>query len=583
MSVILGINAFHPDASACLLIDGVLKGAVAEERLGARHKHTMSFPVEAIRWLLSSNGLCIRDVSHVAIARSPFSNIGSKAKYLLRSPKNLVGSVSRYVNRNLSGDSALRHLPELLGDEISAAKYKCYVVEHHLAHIASSYYVSPFECTTSGFSYDGSGDFVSAMAAVCEGPNITVKKKVFLPDSLGHFYTAMCQFIGFDLFGEEYKVMGLAPYGEDNFSEHMKDIIFSDEKYGFRLNHKYFDVSRGLRQAELGDLSHMKLGKIYSDQLIEKFGPPRARGSQITQREKDIARSTQIKFEEMAGSFINSLSRDVPLARVALAGGCALNGVMNARIYRDFPVEQMFIQPAASDDGTAIGAAFHCWHNHLGRAERFEMKHAFWGPEYSDTRILDAIKRCNLKPREANSLEHAAEIAAEMIANGSVLGWYQGRSEWGPRALGNRSILANPAISNMKDIINKKIKKRESFRPFAPSVLAEDVSVYFEQNISSPFMMHVVKFKHEWRKIFPSVVHEDGTGRMQTVDAESNSLYHYLISCVKRHTGYGLVLNTSFNENEPIVDTPEQAISCFLRTDMDALVLGRYVLVKRLS
>lgn len=263
-----------------------------------------------------------------------------------------------------------------------------------------------------------------------------------------------------------------------------------------------------------------------------------------------------------------------------MAGGSALNGVMNARIFRDFPVEQMYLQSAASDDGTAIGAAFHCWHVGLGKTERFEMKHSFWGPEYPDWRIRESIERSGQVYHSCRGDEEVIEIAADHIADGAVVGWYQGRSEWGPRALGNRSILANPVIKDMKDTINAKIKKRESFRPFAPSVLREEVGRFFEQDIESPFMMHVVKFRPEWRDVFPAVVHVDGTGRLQSVEEDNNPMYYRLIKALKRRTGYGIVLNTSFNENEPVVDTPEQAIACFARTDMDVLVLGRHVLVK---
>lgn len=264
-----------------------------------------------------------------------------------------------------------------------------------------------------------------------------------------------------------------------------------------------------------------------------------------------------------------------------MAGGCALNGVMNSRIYRDFDVEKVYLQCAASDDGTAIGAAYACWHMGLGKSERFHMTHGFWGPEYPEWRIREAVETSGYSARECRNAEETVRVTADHIADGAVVGWYQGRSEWGPRALGNRSILANPAIPTMKDTINYKIKKRESFRPFAPSVLREEVPRFFEQDIESPFMMHVVKFKPEWRGIFPAVTHVDGTGRLQSVDAEHNPLYHQLISAVKERTGYGILLNTSFNENEPVVDTPEQAIACFDRTDMDVLVLGNFILIKK--
>jgi carbamoyltransferase len=418
------------------------------------------------------------------------------------------------------------------------------------------------------------------MAARCEGTNIEILDRVRLPNSLGHFYTAMCQFIGFDLFGEEYKVMGLAPYGEDQFSAEMGRIVNLEQVDWFELDRTYFGTHRGLNEAQVGDGGQMKMGRLFSNRIIDLLGQPRNRNEELSQREMNIARSTQAQFERAAENCMRTLEKKVPLTNLSIAGGCALNGVMNARIYRNFEVESMYLQCAASDDGTAIGAAFACWHIEMGKTERFHMRHGFWGPEYPDWRIRQAVDHSGFNAWECRGSAETVQIAADHIADGAVVGWYQGRSEWGPRALGNRSILANPAVKNMKDTINRKIKKRESFRPFAPSVLREEVSRFFEQNIESPFMMHVVKFKPEWREVFPAVTHVDGTGRLQSVDQESNALYYDLISAVKKRTGYGIVLNTSFNENEPVVDTPEQAIACFERTDMDVLVLGRHVLVK---
>ena len=265
----------------------------------------------------------------------------------------------------------------------------------------------------------------------------------------------------------------------------------------------------------------------------------------------------------------------------ATAGSCALNGVANARIHRETPFTQQYLQAAASDDGTCLGAAYWIWHNVLGRTERFHMQHAFWGPGYADERIRTVAEASGYQVHACADEAKLVEVAASLIADGLVTGWYQGRSEWGPRALGNRSILANPAVPTMKDTINAKIKRRESFRPFAPSVLREEVGTYFEQTLDSPFMQHVVKIRPEWRERLPAVTHVDGTGRLQTVDKESNPLYHALISALQKRTGVGMVLNTSFNENEPVVDTPEQALDCFVRTDMDALCLGRWVLIKR--
>jgi len=453
-------------------------------------------------------------------------------------------------------------------------------VEHHLAHIASAFYLSPFENLTAGFSYDASGDFASMMAARCEGASIEVLDRVTLPHSLGFFYTALCQFIGFDEFGEEYKVMGLAPYGEDKHDDLMRTVVRLDDAQWFRLASGYFGMHEGGASGAVDDMQRIIMGRFYTDRLVGALGAPRKRSAPLTQREKDIARSTQVRFEQAAMHCMTRLQALVPTSRLAMAGGCALNGVANARIHRETPFKAHYLQAAASDDGTCLGAAYWCWHNVLGRSERFHMQHAFWGPEYSSEHIRRVAEGSGFTVRACADDDELVEVAAGLIADGLVTGWYQGRSEWGPRALGNRSILANPAVPTMKDTINAKIKRRESFRPFAPSVLREEVASYFEQTIDSPFMMHVVKIRSEWRERLPAITHVDGTGRLQTVDKSNNPLYHALISAFQRRTGIGLVLNTSFNENEPIVDTPEQALDCFRRTDMDALCLGRWVLRK---
>ena len=581
MSIILGLNAFHADSAACLLIDGKLVGAVAEERLGARIKHSSAFPREAIRWLLADNGVRLSDVDLVAIPRNTRANRWAKLNYVARNPATGVRAGLTHLRRSGETVSMLDRLAGICGEDPAKVHFRTVPVEHHLAHIASSYYCSPFETLTAGFSYDASGDFVSMMAARCEGNRIEVLDKVRLPDSLGFFYTALCQYIGFDAFGEEYKVMGLAPYGEDRFAETMTKLVQLPENGWFRLAEGYFGMHSGGASGAASDEGHVVMGRFYTDKLIAELGPPTERGV-IGQREWDIARSVQVRFEEAAMHCMRRLQRLVPSENIAMAGGCALNGVANARLLRDTNFRTPYLQAAASDDGTCLGAALWAWHNVAGGTERFHMRHAFWGPGYDVSRLREvaASVGAGIRVEELANADATVERVADLIAEGHVTGWYQGRSEWGPRALGNRSILANPAIATMKDTINTKIKRRESFRPFAPSVLQEDVATYFEQDVYSPFMMHVVKLRPEWRERMPAITHVDGTGRLQSVDPQSNALYHQLITAVKRRTGIGVVLNTSFNENEPVVDTPEQALACFVRTDMDALCLGNFVLVK---
>lgn len=580
MSVILGINAFHADSAACLLIDGKLVGAVAEERLGDREKHTSRFPANAVRHLLSSNGLRLSDISHLAIARDTTANRRAKMAWITANPLRGTRAALQHLRRAGEAQGMTELLAEICGEDPAGVRMRITPVEHHLAHISSAYYPSPFDTLTAGFSYDASGDFASAMAARCEGASIDLIDSVKLPDSLGFFYTALCQFIGFDRFGEEYKVMGLAPYGEDRFRDVMADLVRLPENGWFKLGGGYFGMHEGGESGALDASGEVVMGRFYADALKRRLGEPAKRG-ETTQREMDIARSTQVRFEEAAIHCLTRLHSLVPSEQLVMAGGCALNGVANARILRDTPFRLPYLQAAASDDGTCVGAAFWVWHNIVGSRERFHMEHAFWGPEHGDEARRKAIDAAGYDVEEFASPEAVVPSAAKLIANGAVVGWYQGRSEWGPRALGNRSILANPAIANMKDIINAKIKRRESFRPFAPSVLAEDVGTYFEQDIYSPFMMHVVKVRSEYRERLPAITHVDGTGRLQSVSAASNALYHSLISAVKSHTGLGVVLNTSFNENEPIVDTPDQAFACFARTEMDALALGRFLIRKK--
>ena len=581
MSVILGINAFHADSAVCLVVNGELQAAVAEERLGERRKHSPRFPENAIRRVLADAGLRLRDVTHVAVPKNPSANLAAKFGYVVRSPLKTAGAVIEHFARRQSSESAFDRLAGICGEDPSAVRFQMVNVEHHLAHIASAYYLSPFESLTAGFSYDASGDFVSAMAARCEGSRIEVLDRVALPNSLGFFYTAFCQFIGFGGFGEEYKVMGLAPYGEDRYRSEMRELLILEGEDWFRLKPGYFGMHQGGESGGLDELGQIRMDALYTPRLVEMFGAPRQRDEPLTQREMDIARSVQVRFEEAAINCMTSLHRLVPTDQLVMAGGCSLNGVANARILRDTPFQKTYLQCASADDGTCLGAAYYAWHEVAKQDKRFQMKHAYWGPGYAEEEMHSAAQAAGLPIQTHADDASLVEAVAQLIADGKVVGWYQGRSEWGPRALGNRSILANPMLSTMKDTINAKIKRRESFRPFAPSVLRERVMDYFEQDVQSQFMMHVVRIRPEWRAQLPAITHVDGTGRLQTVDRTENPLYYDLIQALCRKTGVAIVLNTSFNENEPIVDTPAQAVDCFLRTDMDAICLGRHVMVKK--
>jgi len=567
MSIILGINKDHSDSSACLLIDGKLIGAVAEERLGKRLKHDSSFPKNSIKWLVKESNINYSDINVIAVSNNSLSNLPNKFFHSFDfSRKNLFKKIKSKIFNKTSIDKEIIDLCLSNAEDKNNLKYKIYKVEHHLAHIASAYYLSDFKNRTAGLSYDGSGDAVSIMLAECNNTEIKVLERVYLPKSLGHFYSAVCNYIGFEKFGEEYKVMGLSAYGEDKYSDYFNDLIGYDEKYCLRQKNIFNYNSIDYKKNHI-----IKFNKdIFLNKKVEKF----------SQESKDIAKSLQVTFEKIVMQIIDRLQKKVPSNNLVMAGGCAMNGLVNGKIFKESNFKNHFIQPASTDDGTALGAAYYCWHNHLKRKERFVMKHSFWGPSYNEDEILNEINKKNLKYKKFDDTNELTKHAAKVISESNVVGWYQGRSEWGSRALGNRSILANPAHKNMKDIINSKIKKRESFRPFAPSVLDDDITKFFECDIRSEFMNHIVKFKKEWCEVFPSVCHVDDTARLQTVNKDNNPLFYQLISELKKITGYGIILNTSFNENEPIVDTPDQAINCFLRTDMDILFLEKFMICK---
>ena len=578
MSLILGINAYHPDASACILRDGQLIAAVAEERLGQRFKHIAGFPAQAIRRVLQMAGATVKDLDHVAIGHDSKANTSAKVRRVIANPARSVKAVASFLQR--------RRRFESLGDQVAAAcevgradcRFEQIDVEHHLAHLASSFFSSPFD-SAGGLSYDGSGDFVSTMLAKCEGNTITPLRRFFVPDSLGYLYTALCQFIGFDHFGEEYKVMGLAAYGEPVYVDVLREFVSTDGKGGYALDERYIRTTGGSFEECINEKGEIVLAKMFTPELVRKLGQPRQRGEELTQRDKDIAASCQRYFEEIVLGLLGTLHAQMPADALVTAGGCALNGVCNARIRRETPFQKSYIQCAASDDGTAIGAALYVWNSVLKKPRSPVIDHASWGPSYSDAEIETALKVAGLTYERLDGDLLYRRTAAHLKA-GHVTGWYQGRSEWGPRALGNRSILANPAWPGMKDLINAKIKRREAFRPFAPSILSEEVPNYFEQNVESPFMMHVVKIKPEKRTELAAVCHEDFTGRLHTVKRSQNERYYDLIREFGTQSGTPVVLNTSFNENEPIVDTPEQAISCYLRTDLDALCVGPFFTAK---
>jgi carbamoyltransferase len=573
--LILGLNMFHADASAAIVDDGEVVFAIAEERLN-RHKHFGGFPSLSVQACLDAVGAKISEVDHVAVGQDNNAHLARKIQYAAKNPAKIF-NLMRMRQRKEGMRDVRSLLAKALDVDSAQLRFQEHHLEHHIAHIASAYYCSPWE-KAAGFSYDGSGDFVSTMMARCEGNDLEILDRVFLPHSLGSFYTMICEFIGYKKYGDEGKVMGLAPYGKETYYDQISKII-GVENGRFQLDLDYFrplGSNQGMQVLPDGTVT---LARHFSNRMEKLFGDPREPHNEIAQRDMDLAFAMQQRFEEVFFHLLNQLHRRVPLEDLAMAGGCALNSVANGKLFLTTPFRRTWIQPAAGDEGLAIGAALHTYYSVLQEPRRTQLKHSYLGPEFSEASIESDLKRARLKYCKLER-EPLLAAVADQIAAGNVVGWFQGRMEWGPRALGNRSIVAHPGLPNMKDVLNARIKHREWFRPFAPSILAEHQHEYFEHDHPSPFMLHVYKIRPEKRKELCAVNHVDDTGRLQTVTREENSLYYDLIKAFQRKTGIPVVLNTSFNENEPIVCKPEEAIDCFKRTKMDVLAIGPFIALK---
>ena len=572
MTAILGLNAYHGDAAAALVVDGELVAAAEEERFN-RVKHVAGFPALAAQWCLAEGGIAPNRLDHIAVSRDPRANIGQK---LLRTIRH--GASARYLKARLENASKIRDVGTALAgslglrpDELRAQVHN---VEHHQAHVASAFFVSPFE-EAAILSMDGFGDFCSTMTAVGAGDSFRVIDRMLFPHSLGIFYAALTQWLGFPEYGDEGKVMGLAPYG--NASRHLKamrDVLQLDDDL-FVLDLDYFTHDKeGVDMT--WDEGSPRIGRIYSDKLVETFGPAREPGAELTGHYEDVAAAAQKRLEEVYLHIVSRLHEKTGMSKLCLAGGVALNAVANGRILPETGFDGLYVQPAAGDSGTAVGAAYYVWNQELHEPRNFVMTHAYTGPEYSDDEVAAAFRDAGLDATRLGDDDLFASVA-ERIAAGDVVGWFQGRREFGPRALGHRSIVADPRRADMKDVLNARIKHREEFRPFAPSILADATGDWFDQDYTSPFMVLVYKTKPEKRQKIPAVNHVDDTGRVQTVDRVVSPRYYRLIEEFAKLTGVPVVLNTSFNENEPIVRTPSEAIETFQKTHMDVLVLGNYV------
>lgn len=583
---ILGINAFHSDASACIIKDGILIAACEEERF-KRIKHFSGTPVESVKYCLEEAGLELAEVHHISISRNPVSHMRKKLLYtLLKRPdfRLIINRIFLIIKAKRVVESLCDHL-NLRRDHIKA---KTNYIEHHKAHMASSFFVSPFN-KASILSIDSFGDFVSMMTGVGSNNRIKFFSHVNFPHSLGILYTAATQFLGFREFGDEYKVMGLAAYGEPEYAEIFRRMITLSEKGDFRLEREYFTHSTKLSEMKWNEGTPVS-PRLFSDKWNQILGPARLNDEDIERRHKNIACSVQAVMEEVYFHVLNKLYQRTGISNLCLCGGVALNSLANGKIKERTPYKKIYIQPAAGDAGTAIGAAYYTFNQLFGGPRKFTMDNAYLGPEFGDQYITDLIMR--KKPLLENkgfdlkklSEQEICSYTAKAIFDHKIIGWFQGRMEWGPRALGNRSILCNPGVSQIRDILNLKIKKRESFRPFATSIHLNALGEYFETDSPDPFMLMVYKIKSKKRELLPAVVHIDGTSRVQTVSREVNPMFWQLIDDFRKLSGIPALLNTSFNENEPVVCKPEEGIDCFLRTDMDLLVLGNWLIErKRLS
>jgi len=577
---ILGINAFHADSSACIVIDGIVIVAIEEERL-RRVKHWAGYPSESIRSCLEIANLSINDIDFIAINRDPNAHIREKVWFTLKNKPSLQNIISRLKNRKDVGN-----ISSLLADQFSVSKSnvarKLIPVEHHMAHLSSTFFTSPFEDAIA-LSIDGFGDFISTMWGYCSKNKIEIDDYVGFPHSLGLLYSSLTQFLGFWKYGDEYKVMGMAAYGRPTKVKDIRKLIKKVKGGKFELNTDYFVHHSDGVSMEFPE-GNPKLGQVFSDEMINLLGTPRKESDPVDQIHKDIACSLQLVYEEVLFHILAHLNLKYPqVNKLCLSGGCAQNSLANGKITSESNFKEVWVQPAAGDAGGALGAALFI-SNNKKNCKRFIMNSPALGKKYSNAEIKNLLQKNELAGFDQNYFEEddsLIEYVVDSVINGKVIGFFHDAFEWGPRALGNRSIIVDPRIDNMKDLLNKKIKKRESFRPFAPSILKEEVTNWFENDEHVPFMTHVIKIKKEKRHLIPAVTHKDGTGRLQTVTKDFNKRYYNIIKSFFKQTKIPMILNTSFNENEPIVNTPQQALDCFLRTKMDIVVLENHVLSRR--
>jgi carbamoyltransferase len=577
--LVLGLNTVHPDSSAALAGPDGLIAAIAEERV-SRQKHSAAFPEQAIDEVLRIAGASRADITDVAIARDPRANMNARILYLSAHPAYRPGAPARpvpKVARNVvtAGQGEDRLIASL-------PRARAHRVEHHLAHIASAFYCSGLD-RAAALSVDGVGDWCTLMIARCTREGVQVLKRCHPPHSLGIFYTALSGFLGFRRYSEEYKVMGLSATGEDRYAAPMAELVGFDPSRGIRLNTACFAPTSASIDAISPEglvAGELLLPRMFTPELERLLGPPREPGAPLEQRHRDIACSLQRRFERVYLDLVAWALRLTGEKDLVMAGGCTHNAVANGLLLSAGLCRSLYMHPAAGDDGTSVGAALHVLHRELGVPVPGRPMGAYWGPSWDEGSIRGALEQAGLGPARPLDQRSLIAAAADALAAGKVVGWFQGREEWGPRALGNRSILAHPGAPGMKDTLNERVKHRERFRPFAPAVLAERLGELYEGSHPVPFMNVVYKTRADWRSRLASVVHDDGTGRVQTVSGADNPVFRDLLEAFESRTGLPVLLNTSFNENEPIVHTPAEAVDCFRRTRMDCLGIGPFWITK---
>lgn len=571
--IILGINAYHADSSAAIFVNGKMIAAIEEERF-TRIKHWAGFPEQAIKFCIKEAGVNFNQVDYFAIGRDPQAKFFKKILYLIANPKGSFSVVSERLRNSKKVSSLDNELSAISGIPSSFFRNKIVQVEHHRSHIASAFFASPFN-EAALLSIDGSGDFTTTMIGTGKDNDITILDSVDFPHSIGIFYTAFTQLLGFPHYGDEYKVMGMAPYGEPKFVDKLEDVVHLTKDGLFKLNLKYF------RSATEGVISYGEdnipiVAPMYGDKMIQEFGKPREKSDPLIQYHNDMAASVQRMTEKVIFHILNHLQKRTGLQNICIAGGVAQNSVANGKITRNTSFKNIYIPSAGHDAGISMGAALYVQHQTLKTERQPSITNAYTGSRFTNEEIKSYLQERDIVFEELVD-EILYEKIIDCLVNGGVVGWFNGRAEFGPRALGGRSIIADPRRNDVKQILNLKIKRRESFRPFAPSVLKEYVSEYFELTDEVPFMEKVFPIKHEKQKDVPAVTHVDGTGRLQTVDKNISPRYYNLIDCFRKRTGVPMLLNTSFNENEPIVNTPAQALECYLRTNMDMLVMENII------